>query len=353
MKLPRNMSCHLSRTLLCAIGLSSASMIAHADPTLYIGMNGGTLEKNYSGHVFPDFEKANHVKIVVVPGTSSDIMAKMQAQKAAPTMNLAFLDDGVMVRAISLGLCQKVADAPVLKDVIPAARFPDDQALGIQLGVVGIGYNKKLFDANHWTAPDSWAAFTDAKYKGKVAFPSISSSTYGLYGFLMVNRLFGGNDGNVEPAFSKWPTTVGPNVLEYISNAAQVSEMVQNGEAAIFPTTATQAQSYKDQGIPVAFATPKEGSVKLMYSACMLKGNNQPALTQKLIEYLVGPQAQANVVEYVKSLPVNRTVQPSAALQAQLGKVEDLTRNLNSVDWPAINEKRAQWNDRWNRTIER
>ena len=152
MKLPynvlRNAPCHVSRTVLCAIGLSSVSLLAHADPTLYIGMNGGTLEKSYSGHVFPDFEKANHVKIVVVPGTSSDIMAKMQAQKAAPTMNLAFLDDGVMVRAISLGLCQKVADAPVLKDVIPAARFPDDQALGIQLGVEAVNrYESHLINS--------------------------------------------------------------------------------------------------------------------------------------------------------------------------------------------------------------
>jgi hypothetical protein len=35
----------------------------------------------YTQYVFPAFEKANNVKVVVVPGTSSDILAKAQANK--------------------------------------------------------------------------------------------------------------------------------------------------------------------------------------------------------------------------------------------------------------------------------
>ncbi|WP_347557552.1 ABC transporter substrate-binding protein [Robbsia sp. KACC 23696] len=333
--------------------LSVGATLAHAEPTLYVGMNGGTLQKNYERFVFPAFEKENNVKIAVVPGTSADIVAKMQAQKAHPTMHLAFLDDGVMVRAVGLGLCAPVTDKQITADLIPAARFPNDAAVAVQFGVVGLGYNKKLFDANHWAAPDSWAAFADPKYKGKVIFPSISSSTYGLYGFLMYNRLLGGNDSNVAPVFAKWSTTIGPNVLEYISNSAQISEMAQNGEAALFPMTATQIRSFKDQGIPVEYATPKEGAVKLMYSACMLANNDQPALAQKLIAYLISPPAQQAIMANVKSLPVNRTVKVSPELEQQLGKVDALEHNLQSVDWATINTHRAEWNARWNQQVER
>jgi putative spermidine/putrescine transport system substrate-binding protein len=345
--------------LQCALRLAGVVMLgglaaaAHAETTLYVGMNGGTLQKNYESYVFPAFEKANNVKVAVVPGTSADIVAKMQAQKAHPTMHVAFLDDGVMVRAVGLGLCAPVADKQVTADLIPAARFPNDAAVAVQFGVVGLGYNKKLFDANHWAAPDSWAAFADPKYKGKVIFPSISSSTYGLYGFLMYNRMLGGNDADVTRVFAKWSTTIGPNVLEYISNSAQISEMAQNGEAALFPMTATQIRSFKDQGIPVEYATPKEGAVKLMYSACMLANNDQSALAQKLIAYLISPPAQEAIMAHVKSLPVNRTVKVSADLEQQLGKVDDLERNLQSVDWATINAHRAEWNARWNQQIER
>lgn len=344
------------RVVLLAACISALNITAPAfaqTRTLYLGMNGGTLERSYTTHVFPEFEKQNNVKIVVVPGTSADIIAKMQAQKDKPQMHVVLMDDGVMYRAVSMGLCQKLSSAPVLQELYPYARMANDQAVGIQLGTTGIGYNKKLFDARGWAAPTSWMDFADPKYKGKVLFQSISSSSYGLHAFLMFNRLNGGNDKNVEPGFQKWATTVGPNVLEYVSSSAQISEMVQTGAAAIFPTTATAVAALKEQGIPAEFATPKEGSVKLMTSACALKNNTERELSQKLMEYLISSSAQTKIMENVNALPVNKNVKVSEAVEAKLGKVERLLKNLNSVDWDTINEKRAEWSNRWNRLVER
>ncbi|KAG1382952.1 hypothetical protein G6F59_017820 [Rhizopus arrhizus] len=48
--------------------LLSAGAMAQ-QKTLYVGMNGGDMERAFTQYVFPDFEKANNVKIVVVPGT--------------------------------------------------------------------------------------------------------------------------------------------------------------------------------------------------------------------------------------------------------------------------------------------
>ena len=91
----------MTRRLLCVIPLALLAGTAFAQAkTLYIGMNGGTMEKAYTEHVFPAFEKANNAKVVVVPGTSSDILAKAQANKDKPQMHVMFLDDGVMVRAV-------------------------------------------------------------------------------------------------------------------------------------------------------------------------------------------------------------------------------------------------------------
>lgn len=166
----------------CAIAATLIATGAQAQTkTIYVGMNGGTMEKNYTASIFPDFEKANNVKVVVVPGTSSDIIAKMQAQRDKPQMHVAFLDDGIMYRAINMSLCEKVKDAAVLKDVYPFARLANDQAVAIEMGVLGIGYNKKLFAEKGWPAPTSWMDFADPKYKQKVVFQSISASTFGLY----------------------------------------------------------------------------------------------------------------------------------------------------------------------------
>ena len=83
--------------------LAMAAGVAQAQTkTIYIGMNGGSMEKTWTEHVFPAFEKANNAKVVVVPGGSADILAKAQAAKDKPQMHVMFLDDGVMLSLIHI-----------------------------------------------------------------------------------------------------------------------------------------------------------------------------------------------------------------------------------------------------------
>ena len=211
------------RIALSCLSLALLASTAHATPTLYLGMNGGTMERVYADKVLPAFEKANNVKVVIVPGTSSDILAKVQANKDNPQMHVMFLDDGIMYRAISMGLCDKLAPSPTLEQ-IPAKAKIKDEAVAVTLGVTGLGYNAKMFKEKGWAAPTSWMDLADPRFKDKVVFQSLASSTFGLHGFLMFNRLQGGDETNVEPGFKAWPKTVGPNVLEYIASSAKISE---------------------------------------------------------------------------------------------------------------------------------
>ena len=234
-----------------AMALAAAGHAFAQSKTLYVGMNGGNFEKTFTQAVFPDFEKANDVKVVVVPGTSSDILAKATAAKDKPQMHVMFLDDGVMVRAIGAGLCEKLKNGPEMADLAPGTRMKDDMAVGIDLGMTGLGYNKKLFDEKGWPAPTSWMDLADPKYKGKVVFQSASASSFGLHAFLMFNRIQGGTEANVEPGFTKFRDTIGKNVLEFIPSSAKIAEMAQTGEAAIFPLTPTGISTLKDKGIAV------------------------------------------------------------------------------------------------------
>ncbi len=54
------------------VALAGLPLAAVAEPTLYLGMNGGTMERLYADSVLPAFEKAHNVKVVIVPGTSAD-----------------------------------------------------------------------------------------------------------------------------------------------------------------------------------------------------------------------------------------------------------------------------------------
>ncbi len=340
--------------LAASIACLTVAGSAHAETkTLYVGMNGGNLERTFTQAVFPAFEKANDVKIVVVPGTSSDILAKATAAKDAPQMNLMFLDDGIMYRAIGLGLCEKLKDSPELAEVDKAARMKDDMAVGVNMGMTGIAYNTKLFADNGWAAPTSWMDFADPKFADKVVFQSASASSFGLHAFLMFNRIQGGDETNVEPGFTKFGKTIGKNVLEYIPSSAKISEMTQAGEAAIFPLTPTAVSTLKAQNIPVEYAQPKEGSVVLMYTACTIAKNSEPELTQKLAAYLLSADAQSAGLDAGDVYPSN----PKAVASTPEGKVkldafQTYMKTAVVLDWDAINAKRAEWNSRWNKMIE-
>jgi putative spermidine/putrescine transport system substrate-binding protein len=336
-------------TLALTAGLASAQT-----KTLYIGMNGGLMEKTWTEHVFPAFEKANNVKVVVVPGGSADILAKAQANKDKPQMHVMFLDDGVMVRAIGMGLCEKMKPSAALNEIFPTARFQGDMAAGVTMGMTGLSYNKKMFTEKGWAPPSSWMDLADPKFKGKVVFQSVSASTFGLHGFLMFNRIKGGTDANVEPGFNAWKASVGPNVLEYIPSSAKLSEMYQTGEAAIAPLTPTAVAGLQEKGIAVDYAQPKEGSVVLMVGECVIANNSEPALAQKLAEHLLSADAQAAGLQHGNQIPSNPKA-PAVGDDAKL-KLKQFGEYMKTavvVDWTAINENRPTWNARWNRTIEK
>ena len=325
---------------------------ADAATTLYLGMNGGTMERLYTDQVLPAFEKANNVDVVIVTGTSSDLVAKLQASKDKPPIHVIFLDDGVMYRAISMGLCDSLQPSPALAD-LPAKAKIKDQAAAVSMGVTGLAYNARMFREKGWAAPTSWLDLADRKFKDKVVFQSMSSSTFGLHGFLMFNRIQGGSEADVEPGFKAWPDTVDPNVVEYVASSAKISEMVKTGEAALFPLTPTQVTALKTKGVPVEYAAPKEGSVVLNVAECVIANNDQPVLAQKLAAYLLTPEAQAPALEFGDQIPSNPKTPTTNKTRAQVEAMNVYLETAVTIDWDRINQIRPDWNARWNRTVER
>ncbi len=66
--------------------------------------------------VIPPFERDNNVHIDYLTDNSSDNLARIQTQRDNQTVGVAVLDDGPMVQAVSLGLCQKLPGA--VKDAV-------------------------------------------------------------------------------------------------------------------------------------------------------------------------------------------------------------------------------------------
>ena len=157
------------RTILAAgvaaVALTAAGQALAQSKTLYVGMNGGNFEKTFTQAVFPDFEKANDVKVVVVPGTSSDILAKATAAKDKPQMHVMFLDDGVMVRAVSAGLgfanFNRLINHHRIEQAKQVLASDDDRSIleiALDCGFGSVGPFNRAFKAETRMTPKAWRA---------------------------------------------------------------------------------------------------------------------------------------------------------------------------------------------------
>lgn len=82
--------------------------------------------------------------------------------------------------------------------------------------------------------------------------------------------------------------------------------MVQTGEAAIFPLTPTGVNNLKAKEFRLNMHSQKEGSVVLAVTECVLAGNNEPELSQKLAHYLLSADAQSKALDHGNLIPSNQ-----------------------------------------------
>lgn len=337
--------------LLAFSAACASTQLAHAETTLYVANVGGSNEQLYRQKVIPPFEKAHDVKIVYVAGNSSDTLAKLQAQKGHQQINVAVMDDGPMYQAMQLGLCAKVDDAPVMKDLYPLARLGPN-AVGVGMVATGIGYNADAFKKLGLPAPDSWKALEDPRLKGKLGVPPITN-TYGLHTLVMLARLNGGGEKNIDPGFTAMTKQVAPNVLSWAPTPGEMDGLMQGGDVIAAPYGSGRAVALQNTGFPLKFIYPKEGGVALQVAACALAENAQPQLSQQFIQYLLSPEVQAMQAQAIGLGPVNKTVKLAPEVAARVPYGPDQVAKLTAMDWTTINQHRTEWTERWNRSVER
>ncbi|SAL83460.1 extracellular solute-binding protein [Caballeronia terrestris] len=341
------------RALAAALGALAlfGPALAQADTTLYVANVGGSNEQLYRQKIMPAFEKANNVKIVYVAGNSSDTLAKLQAQKGHQQINVAVMDDGPMYQAMQFGLCAKVEDAPVMKDLYPLAKL-GPTSVGVGMVATGIGYNEEAFKKLGLPAPDSWQVLTDKRLKGKLGVPPITN-TYGLHTLVMLARMNGGGEKNIDPGFAVMTKQVAPEVLSWAPTPGEMDGLMQSGDVILAPYGSGRAVALQNTGFPLKFVYPKEGGVALQVAACAVAENAQPQLSQKFIQFLLSPEVQAMQAQAIGLGPVNKTVKLAPEIAARVPYGPEQIGKLIAMDWTTVNQHRTKWTERWNRSVER
>jgi putative spermidine/putrescine transport system substrate-binding protein len=325
-----------------------AGMPVAAQETFVVAGSGGSTEKTIREKILPAFEKAHNVKVTYVAGNSTDTLAKLQAQKDNQVIDVAMIDDGPMMRAVSLGFCAPMQGLEGLK-LHEVAKLPGGKASGYGMIATGLMYNTEVFKKNGWAAPTSWNDLKDPKYKGKVVMPPLNNG-YGLLTVVMLARMNGGGEKNIDPGFKVMKEAVGANILAYEPSPAKHAELFQTGQAIFGVWGSSRVQALADTGAPVDFVYPKEGAPVVMVAICPVAKKSVSPKAHAFVKMMLEPAAQEIMAEHAGFAPVNTLAKLTKVGMMPVG---DAARMLIAADWDTINPVRDDWNKRWVREIER
>jgi putative spermidine/putrescine transport system substrate-binding protein len=313
---------------------------------------GDPYEAGWRKSLVPAFEKKHGVKVTWVQGFSTQTLAKLRAQKDSPQIDVAMMDDGPHRQAVALGLVDKIDRSKLAsaKELYDMAFEPNDMGISFGLAVYGIYYDSKAFADNKWAPPTGWMDLYRPELKGKVSVHNIGNAN-GLYLLLALNKIAGGTEANVDPGFAKLKDLV-PSVVTF-DKFGETPTLIQQGQTVIGTWNIDRVANLAATGVPVQFVYPKEVAWGQKAVVTVVKGRPNTDLAHKFVDMLLSAEEQVNTAKFIFYGPVNRMAKLDADTAKSVVYGPEAMAKLTVANWEVINQKRAEWTERWNKEVER
>jgi putative spermidine/putrescine transport system substrate-binding protein len=289
--------------------------------------------------VFDAFDRETGGKSTQVPLLSAAAFARMKAEAAAPQIDLFMYSGGQEIVAKSEALTQPIRGVTRFSDV--PANLRDADSHWITWGAIAEGILYRTDKIAR--APTSYRDFFRPELKGHVAFPHITNG-YGTDFLVMLARMNGGGEKNIDPGMKAMAELKGSTIFRA---PGDVQTLFAQGDIWIMPYDNATAVRTARQGLPVAFATPAEGSPAVFLTACIARNSKNADLAAAIIDRMLSAESQIEVARQVAWGPSNSKVTLPADIAATVAPPDKLL----ALDRDSINANRPAWTERWNREI--
>lgn len=342
----------LTAVALCIAGFAApGTALAQKPERITVAWYGGNWGTAFNTCVAQPFTQATGIAVVPEIGTSTTTLAKLQQQKGAPTIDVAYMDGGVSELAQAAGVLETL-DPARLKNmgavVSQGVYRQSGSAFAVSSGYYSLGltYNTKKVK----TAPTTWKDLWKPEYAGAVAVPS-SSNSAGVPFVFFLSRVWSTDQANLTPVFQKLATL--DTALMFDSSGAATNAF-QSGEAIIGAHFNVGAWDMIDKGLPIGFVVPTEGVWATDARLHLVKNSKNRAAAEQFIDSAMTPQAARCLAEKLYLGPAVKDVKVSPDVARKLpwgekGSIE----SLSLLDWNMVNARRAEVTDTWNREITR
>ncbi|AQT72646.1 2-aminoethylphosphonate ABC transporter substrate-binding protein [Streptomyces sp. fd1-xmd] len=291
--------------------------------------------------VFADFTKKTGIEVKYVEGGSGEMVQRAVREKTNTQADVLITLPPFIQQADGNGLLQPYVPQGADK-VNGADKSTDGKWTSVVNNYFGFVYNKKELPE----APKTWEELLDARYKGKLQYSTPGVAGDGTAVLIKSMHDFGGKEPAMDYLKKLQANNVGPS-----SSTSKLAPKTDKGELLVangdVQMNFAQSKSMPNLGI---WFPAKEGgrptTFALPYAAGLVAKAPHPENGKKLLDHLLGEEAQRLVSEVGGGFPARSDIKPTDASAVELTKLMSGVE-VFEPDWADIDKNLTGYVDAW------
>ncbi len=310
---------------LCAAGAHAQGVV-----TIYSadGLRDGS--PNWYQTQFDAFTKATGIKVQYVEGGSGVVVDRVEKEKANPQADVLVTLPPFIMKAAADGML--VSYEPAGADgVPPMSRDPQGRYSAMVNNYLCFIYDGAVLKQ----PPSGFNDLLKPEFKSKIQYSTPGQAGDGTAVMLLVLHAFGGADAGFDYLQKLQVNNLGPS-----SSTGRLAGLVNKGELYVANGDVQMNTSQMGQNPNLRIFFPagpdgKRSTVALPYYIGLVQGAPHADAGKKLIDFLLGKEAQSSVSEVAQGIPVRADVHPT---DANYKTIQSLMQGVEiwTPDWQQV-----------------
>ncbi|MEC0270235.1 ABC transporter substrate-binding protein [Paenibacillus anseongense] len=270
------------------------------------------------------FKAKTGVEVEMFQGTTGKILARMEAEKANPVVDVVVLAS--LPSAIGMtksGLALPFKEAKNADKLISDYSDKDGNYFSYSLSALGIAYNTKTVT----NPPKEWSDLTKPEWKDKVNIPDPAQSGSAL------DFMTGYANKNGDSAWDLFGKVKANGAIIAGANQEAMDPVISGAKSIVMASVDYMTYASKAKGEPIDLIYPASGTVISPRPAMIMKSSKNVDASKAFIEYLLSDEAQKMVTD-------SYLLSGRSDIQVQ-GRVSAKDIPAIKVDWNWMNDNQA------------
>lgn len=333
--------------LSAASALIMGTGLAHAqDKTLTISVY-AFAQDEFKTIVYEPFEKKCGCKLVVETGNSVERLAKMEEHKANPVVDMAVVSMADALAASRKGLIDKIDTAKLssFNKLYDIAKDPngDGMSVGYTFYATSIVYRTDKMKI------ESWGDLLKDDIVSHVAFPNVTTNQ-GPPALYMLGQALGTDAPDLKAPIEALGAKKDKIVTFYVKSS-QLVQLMQQEEIWAAPVGRFSWAPFTKLGLPLAWATPKEGQTGGMNVMVVSKNSKNRELALQFMDFWLSTEVQTKLAEKLIDSPANAEVKVSDEVANNITFGADTAKALKLIPSDVALDYRDKWLSEWNSKV--